>query len=106
MVDKSRFIDLFKCETRERLQRLDQGVLRLEKKPGDVSLLETAMREAHTIKGSSAMMGYQRIADIAHVLEDGFQEALSGRVMLGKDHFDLMFECLDAMAPLLDDKVT
>lgn len=106
MIDKSKFIDQYKAETRERLQRLNQGVLALEKKPRDKALLEAMMREAHTIKGSSIMMGYQRVADVTHGLETGFQKALSGQLQLEKRHIDLVFECLDAIDPLLDDKVT
>lgn len=106
MFDKSKFIAQYKAETRERLQRLNQGVLSLEKKPDDRALLEVMMREAHTIKGSSIMMGYQRIAALTHGLESGFQEALLGQLQLEKKHFDLIFECLDAIDPLLDDKVT
>lgn len=106
MFDKSKFIGQYKAETRERLQRLNEGVLNLEKKPEDMALLEIMMREAHTIKGSSIMMGYQRIADITHGLESGFQQAMSGQLQLEKKHFDLIFECLDAIDPLLDDKVT
>lgn len=106
MMDKSKFIDQYKAETRERLQRLNQGVLALEKKPRDKALLEAMMREAHTIKGSSIMMGYQRVADVTHGLETGFQKALSGQLHLEKKQFDLIFECLDAIDPLLDDKVT
>lgn len=104
--DKTKFIARYKAETQEHIQKLNDGLLKLEKKPDDQSLLETLMREAHTIKGSSTMMGYKRIADIAHRMEDELQKALEGKVKLEKAHFDVLFKCVDAIPLLIEDKVT
>ena len=104
--DKTKFISQYKAETQEHIQKLNDGLLQLEKKSGDQSLLETLMREAHTIKGSSTMMGYKRVADLAHMMEDELQKALEGRVKLEKAHFDILFKCVDAIPRLIEDKVT
>ncbi|RKY41561.1 MAG: hybrid sensor histidine kinase/response regulator [Candidatus Makaraimicrobium thalassicum] len=104
--DKSKFIGQFKSETREHIQKLNQGLLKLERAPASKELLEVLMREAHTIKGSATMMGYERITDIAHRMEDGFEKALKQGFMIEKAHFDLLFECLDTIEGLLEDKVT
>lgn len=104
--DKSKFIDQFKAESRERIQVLNLGLLKLEKSPQDRELLNAMMREAHSIKGAARMMGYKRIAEITHKMEDGFQWALNGELLLAKDHFQVLFKCLDALEPLLQDKVT
>lgn len=104
--DKSKFIDQFKTETRERIQTLSLGLLKLEKSPKDRELLNSMMREAHSIKGGADMMGYNRIADITHKMEDGLQRALNGELALTKACFEMLFKCLDALEPLLQDKVT
>ena len=104
--DKSKFIDQFRTETRERVQILSLGLLKLEKTPANRELLNSMMREAHSIKGGAAMMGYKRIADITHKMEDGFQRALNGELVLTKTCFEMFFKCLDALEPLLQDKVT
>ncbi|MEW6376188.1 MAG: chemotaxis protein CheW [Thermodesulfobacteriota bacterium] len=104
--DKTKFISRYKAEIQEHIQKLNDGLLNLEKKSGDQSLLEALMREAHTIKGSSTMMGYKRIADIAHVMEDELKKALEGKVKLEKAHFDVLFKCVDAIPLLIEDKVT
>ena len=104
--DKTKFIARYKAETQEFIQKLNDGLLKLEKKPDDQSLLETLMREAHTIKGSSTMMGYKRVADITHRMEDELQKALEGKVKLEKGHFDVLFKCVDAIPLLIEDKVT
>lgn len=104
--DRAKFIAPYKAETLEHLSNLSSGLLKLEKKPLDKEILETLMREAHTIKGSSMMMGYKRIADIAHGIEDGLQKALEGKIELKKNHFDILFKCVDVISPLLEDKLT
>ena len=104
--DKSKFIDQFKAETREHLQNLDLGLLKFEKNPDDKELLNSLMREAHTIKGSSTMMGYKRIADIAHSMENGLEKALKEGLKMGRAHFDILLKCIDSIEPLLEDKLT
>ncbi len=100
--DKTRFLDQFRTETREHMQHLSDGLLKLEKEPEKKEVLETMMREAHTIKGSAAMMGYEKLANIAHGMEDGMEKALNGELLMDRAHFDLLFRCLDSMEPLLE----
>lgn len=104
--DKSKFIEQFKAETLERIQALNLGLVKLEKMPQDPELLGEMMREAHSIKGAARMMGYKRITDITHKMEDGLQRAVNGEVLLHKGCFNVLFKCLDAIASLLEDKVT
>ena len=103
--DKSKFVKQYKDEMLEHVQRLTDGILKLEKSPGDRVLLEIMMREAHTIKGSSVMMGYKRVSDIAHSMESGLERALKEEVSLTKDHCDVLLKCLDSIVPLLEDKI-
>ena len=103
--DKSKYIEQFKAETKEHIQKLNQGVLDLEKDPGNPELFDLLMREAHTVKGAATMMGYRRIVEIAHTIEDGFEKAAKQKSGIEKDCFNLLFECLDAMDVLLEDKV-
>ena len=102
--DKSKFIGQFKAETKEHIQNLNQGLLKLEKNPEDKNLAETLMREAHTIKGSAMMMDYKKIADIAHKMEDDLQKSLNQKILLEKNHFDLLFRCLDTLETILEDE--
>ncbi|MCX5712153.1 MAG: chemotaxis protein CheW [Candidatus Omnitrophica bacterium] len=103
--DKTKFLAQFKAETREHLQKLSLGLIKLEKKPKNKELLDAMMREAHTIKGSATMMGFKRITDIAHRMENGLENGLKGNLILAKIHFDALLKCTDAIEPLLEDKV-
>ena len=48
--DKSKFIDQFKAETREHLEAINLGLLKIEKNPKDTALLKEVMRQEHSIK--------------------------------------------------------
>lgn len=104
--DKSKFIETFKIETREHIEKLNKGFLKVEKTPDDKTLLEFLMKEAHTIKGSATVMGFNRISEVSHLMEDGFEAAMAGEFMVSKVHVDFLFECLDLIECLLEDKVT
>lgn len=104
--DRSKFVEQFKVETREHLENLSLGLIKFEKNQSDHELLNSLMREAHTIKGSATMMGYKRISEIAHKMEDGLERALKEGLKLKAAHFDVLLKCIDAIDPLLEDKVT
>ena len=68
--DKSKFVGRFVNEAREHIKKLNDGLLHLEKGPGDTENLDAIFRAAHTIKGSSKMLQLKGIPEVAHTLED------------------------------------
>ena len=75
MIEDAALRELFKAESEEHLQRLDDALLQLEKTPSDQPLLEEAFREAHSLKGAARMLGLTAIQTPAHRLEDQFNAA-------------------------------
>lgn len=82
MIEDATLRELFKAESQEHLQRLDDALLRLEKAPGDQALLEEAFREAHSLKGAARMLGLTGIQAPAHRLEDELNAARRGATPL------------------------
>ncbi len=70
MIEDQEFRDLFKVESGEHLQRLDEGLMSLEKTPHDPAILEELFREAHSLKGASRMLGLTDIEAMSHHLEE------------------------------------
>jgi len=66
---------IFKAESDEHLQKLEEGLLRLEQNPADVSTLGTLFREAHSLKGAARMLGVEDVERIAHHFEDALGAA-------------------------------
>ena len=53
---------IYRQEAAELLAQLEQTLLDLEQAPADADLVNTAFRALHTIKGSGAMFGFDRVA--------------------------------------------
>lgn len=68
-IDVSQFIEAFIQTARERLLKLEQAFLKLEKKETK-ELVQEAFREAHTLKGEAKMLGLKEISEVAHSLEN------------------------------------
>lgn len=69
---------LFKAESEEHLQHLDDALLWLERHPGDLPRLDEAFREAHSLKGAARMLGLGSIQILAHKLEDTLNKVRTG----------------------------
>ncbi|MEK7453107.1 MAG: chemotaxis protein CheA [Patescibacteria group bacterium] len=94
-MDISKFKDLFISEAEDRLQILNDNLLVLEKNPSDGKLLDELMRSSHTIKSSSATMGYKKMAFLMHVMEDIFDYARNGVLKITPTIIDQLFKTID-----------
>lgn len=54
----------------ERLRELSNAFVALESDPGDESISASIMREIHTLKGESKLVGFDVVTEIAHATED------------------------------------
>lgn len=100
--DRSAFIGKFQEEAGEYLQRLNEGVITLEADPGNRKLIDQMLRDAHTLKGSSRMVGLIEIADVAHRLEDIMVKVRDGEMAYEPSMSDSFFEALDMIVFLCD----
>ncbi|HVG95088.1 MAG TPA: response regulator [Planctomycetota bacterium] len=60
----------FRSLAEERLRRLNQGLLDIEQGAGAPGLFDEVMREIHTLKGESRMLGLLAVNRVAHRTED------------------------------------
>jgi len=100
--DRSAFIGKFKEEAHEYLQRLNEGVIALEGDPESRPLIDRMLRDAHTLKGSSRMVGLLEISDIAHRLEDVMVGLRDGQRTHTPELTDGFFDALDAILYLTE----
>lgn len=96
-MDMSQYLEIFIEETREHLQSLNQCLLKMEKNPEDSSMLNEIFRVAHTLKGMSATMGFNRMARLTHDMEDVLHALRSNEIKVSPKLIDLLFKCLDAL---------
>ena len=71
---------VFRTESQELLETVEQGLLDLETRPDDGELVATVFRALHTLKGSGAMFGYTALAEFTHHCESAFDRIRKGEV--------------------------
>jgi two-component system, chemotaxis family, sensor kinase CheA len=97
-MDTSEYMPMFVAETREHLEQLNLAIVRLEEDPTDRPTVEEIFRIAHSLKGMSATMGFGRIAELTHEMEDVFELLRQRTSGLPVEAIDTVFACLDALS--------
>jgi len=84
-------------ETDEQVIALNDALLKLEEDQTDAPALAVAFRIVHTIKGSSAALGFVQVNLLTHHLESFFDILRSGQCTLDRESLNLFFRCLDEL---------
>lgn len=99
------FVDTFREEALELLGTLETALLELEENPQDKELLSAVFRVMHTIKGSAAMFGLDKISKFAHEVESILSALREGKLSVSKELIgntllarDLILEMLDNLS--------
>ncbi|NJC88720.1 MAG: chemotaxis protein CheA [Desulfuromonas sp.] len=101
-MDMSRYRELFLSETREHLNQMGRLLVALEQEPSARETIDALFREAHSVKGMAASMGYERTAALAHHLEDMLDGFRRGGGM-PDGTIDQLLAGLDLLEGLLED---
>ena len=64
---------LFRDETGERLERIERTLLDLEAGRGGDDAIDVLFRDAHSIKGNAAMVGFDAASAVANTMEDALE---------------------------------
>ncbi|WP_245747794.1 chemotaxis protein CheA [Methanolobus profundi] len=98
----SEYKEIFKAESEEHLQQLNDSLLGLEQNPKDLEYINTMFRSAHTLKGMSATMGFNTIAELTHEMENLMDMVRKSQVAVSNGLIDVLFECLDTLEALVE----
>ncbi|HWT77914.1 MAG TPA: chemotaxis protein CheA [Candidatus Methylomirabilis sp.] len=93
----SKYVKMFVSESQEHLQKMDGLLLALEQDGSDRAAIDTLFREAHSLKGMSASMGYEELAKVSHRMEDYLDRFRGGKGNLQREGVDLLFEGVDLL---------
>lgn len=99
-MEMAQYLSVFMDECQEHLHTLNMSLLALESDPEDTSLLEAIFRAAHTLKGASATMGFNKMANITHAMEDVLSKLRTGEIAITPEIVNLLFECFDLLDAL------
>ena len=93
----------FLVEAQELVQSLDTNLNRLEANPHDPELLNQIFRAAHTIKGVSSFLNFEKVTSLTHGLEEVLNRLRKGDLVVTPRIVDILFRALDLLKLLLDD---
>ncbi|OLD89821.1 MAG: hypothetical protein AUG85_01155 [Gemmatimonadetes bacterium 13_1_20CM_4_66_11] len=96
-MDLSQYAELFLAESREHLSACNQLLLEWERHPASPEPVGGLFRAVHTIKGMAATMGYGRIADLSHRLENLLDHLRRGGTAPTDEIIQLLFRATDAL---------
>ncbi|MEV9640216.1 chemotaxis protein CheA [Mammaliicoccus sciuri] len=94
-MDTNQYLDMFIEESKEHLQACNEQLLALENNPDDLGIVNEIFRAAHTLKGMSATMGYEDIADLTHKMENVLDAIRNSKISVTTEILDVVFEAAD-----------
>lgn len=100
-MDMSQYLDLFIDESKEHLQAINERLLELEKTPEDMSVVNDIFRSAHTLKGMSATMGFEDLANLTHQMENVLDGIRNRRLSVTPELLDVIFEAVDHLEAMI-----
>ncbi|MGK5678568.1 chemotaxis protein CheA [Actinoplanes sp. URMC 104] len=85
----------FLAEAADLLVQVDEGLLQLERDPGDPELVNEVFRAAHTFKGSSGLFDFPELTRLTHAAEDLLDAVRGGRLALDSGMTDDLLAAFD-----------
>ncbi len=96
-MDVSQYLEIFLDESKEHLQSLNTQILELEQDSENMDTINEIFRAAHSLKGMAGTMGYKRMQNLTHDMENVFSEVRNGNIKVQPNMIDILFQCLDAL---------
>jgi two-component system chemotaxis sensor kinase CheA len=95
--------EVFRQEASELFEVLEGALLDLGLRPDDRELVDSAFRALHTIKGSGAMFGFDKVATFTHEFETAFDRVRKGEIKPTQELISVALAAKDYIRALIED---
>ena len=95
--------EIFRQEASELFEVLEGALLDLGQRPDDRELVDSAFRALHTIKGSGAMFGFDKVASFTHEFETAFDRVRKGEIKPTQELISVALAAKDYIRALIED---
>ena len=95
--------ELFLSESQEYISNISKCLVKLEENPADSASLNEIFRCVHTLKGMSATMGYEKLTQLSHEMEDLLDALRNKRKKLTSEIIDTLFAAVDIIEELFSE---
>lgn len=99
---QQRILGYFIEEAKEHLDTLEKGILELRSVVKDPERVNEMFRAAHSVKGGSAMLGFESIQKTAHRLEDSFKILKENEIKVDRKLETLFLRSYDTLKDLIE----
>ncbi|WP_027408705.1 chemotaxis protein CheA [Anoxybacteroides tepidamans] len=101
-MDMNQYLEIFIDESKEHLQTINEQLLELEKNPNDLSIVNEIFRSAHTLKGMSATMGFEDLANLTHQMENVLDGIRNHKIQVIPELLDVVFAAVDDLEAMVN----
>jgi two-component system chemotaxis sensor kinase CheA len=95
-------LKLFRIEAEELLEAMEVGLLDLLHDLGNMDIINSVFRSLHTLKGSGAMFGFDKLAAFTHHCETAFDRVRKGEVKATGELVAAVLATRDQMRALIE----
>lgn len=103
--ENEEILNIFREETEEIIQKLNNNLLQLENTPNDKDKLVYMFRDAHSLKGAARMIGFNNIQRLAHKIEDLLGLAKENKLVINREISDVLYKATDLLSFLIENSV-
>jgi two-component system chemotaxis sensor kinase CheA len=101
--DMQDLVQDFILETDEIVESLDHDLVELETRKNDLDLLNKIFRAAHTMKGASSFLGFDKMANLTHHAEEILNKLRKNEMQVNAVIMDVLLEFVDYTKQILSD---
>jgi two-component system chemotaxis sensor kinase CheA len=98
------FQDTFLEESAEGLDLAESTLLQLDPGAPDDEAVNAIFRAIHSIKGGAGAVGFESVAEFAHVLETVLDQVRDGRRAVTQELIDLLLRAVDCARSLIEEQ--
>ena len=102
LAENEELLTEFQAEATDHLGQIESAVLELEQNAACEDAINALFRSFHTLKGVASFLNLIPINRLAHEIEDLMDLVRSGKLVIFKEVVDLVLDCKDAIAALID----
>lgn len=99
-LNMSAYLGIFMDEMDEQSQILNEQILELERDGTNMDTIGRIFRAAHTLKGSSAAMGFEPLKELTHAIENVFDLIRNRQLSVSSALVTVLFRAIDYMKVL------
>lgn len=102
-MDMNEYLDMFLEESQEHIQAMSDEMMKFEQTPKNLDIVAVMFRSAHTLKGMSGSMGYEKIRNLTHTIENMMDDIRNEIIEPNEATIDFMFKGIERLELLINE---